>query len=409
MSDTLTADLETGAGASATPELESQSLGSLMDDALEMDAGDEVSTAPTEQTPGVGVDRGDGRDVRGKFATKAEQDAANAAAAAVATKPGDAPAAPKPGEQPSPAVSNAFRYRAMGSTHELEGSTIDAEGNTVIPAAHFDQLREAFASMHQLRTEYGPAVERYKTEAVQLRAALKEANEGRGVRETQAESLVSGISQIAEIEDPGARLQAAWDFLQTIPQAKQKAETDYWRERAERAARPAPNVAAAQPEQGGNDGGRLTAMPSADTIRGFAKEYLETWKTNPKLRDVPAEAWGQVEKRLAETPFAFMRQATAEHAKTHANDGINEGDLVFDRDLLFAPIHEHIATSQQAAEHREAERKRIELATSNARRTQTSVNAPPVAGGTQIPAKPPKQPNKHQSLESLLDDALADE
>lgn len=404
MTAPLTADLETGAGPSASPTStessssplaspEPQSLDALMDAALEGEG-----PASPEPIPGVGVDRGDGRDVRGKFATPAEQAAAAAKAAATTpappapgTKP-PAPNTPAAGEQTPAVVASPFRYRALGQTHELEGSTVDADGNTVIPAAVAGRLREAFNALHLVQGEFAPTIEKYKTDNQQLAARVKELTEGRGASETKAEALVSALTAAFQEPDDEKALAMMWQLRSGFPKLLSDAERDHWKQEAERArtsaAPPAPAAGSGTPAPAA---AQPRSMPTADAARATTTEYVEQFKIHHAFRDLTPADWKQLDDRYKATPFAFLRLATADDAQKHA--GVQPGEVVFDTDALEADIRTHASTT---ATQRETARRTTELATANARRTMPSVAAPPTASGTQAPPKSPRRFNSKE-------------
>lgn len=395
MSDTLTADLETGAGTSAIPSssptpTESPSMDSLMDAALEMDTSDELSTAPVEQAPVKGVDRGDGRDAHGKFATKAEQDAADAAAKATTTAP---PAkadttvqdAPKPGG----ATKAPFRYRSMGATHDVPDAVVDADGNVSIPAARSGELREAFNALQLVRGEYAPTIERYKADISQLTAKLAEATESRGAEETKAQSLVTALTAAFSEPDDEKALGMLYQLRQSYPGLLANAERDHWKAQAERrTTAPAPTAPAATAPAS-------PTMPTLEAARATVSEHVEHLKISHEFRGLTEGDWKQLAERYDATPMAFLRLATAVDAKQYP--GLAEGTVVFDADALVADVQAHATTTTK---QRETAAGQVQLATANARRTTATVTAPPTSSGTQAPPKSPRRFTSKEEYEA---------
>jgi hypothetical protein len=109
------------------------------DDVVEGDL-EPLEDTDTPETPPIGVDRGDGRDATGKFATKAEQDAADAKAQAETTAPTAAPAAPVV-EQAAP-VFEPLVVRADKTLHPIDEAQVTrANGYHVITIKDEDAPR----------------------------------------------------------------------------------------------------------------------------------------------------------------------------------------------------------------------------------------------------------------------------
>lgn len=388
MSTAVIPDLATGGDSSTSGSLnasiDSLDLSSLSDDSG-VSLPDDISIPDTMVVGGKKRTEGEAppetaeakaaRDATGKFAKKD---------ATTETDP-DAPVVEA--AKPVP-----FRYRTMGETKELEGATEDADGNVIIPAAKRGEIRDALNAAQVVKAQYAPAIERYKADNAQLSAKVTELTETRGVNEAKAGALVEGLMQIAKIGDPSNRLQAAWDFLESLPRFQLEAEKTYWQEQAERATK-AP--AAASPKADPPSVAAPAAMPAPAEMVATTKEFIEQAKVHfPGLSEAD---WRQIETESAETPFAFYRLATAQDAQQY--EGVQAGQVVFDIDKLTARITKPGTTAKETAEQRETERRRIELAASNARSTQSSIAGPPTPGGGKAPSGKSTGPKSKKELD----------
>lgn len=262
-----------------------------------------------------------------------------------------------------------FRYRAMGNNHELEGATEDADGNVMIPAAKKGELREAYNALHQRQATFVPTLKKLESENAQL----KQQAESKGQRETQASQIIDMLGAVMTIADPSERLTKMWEFSERFPQLKLEAEAKFWKEQATRGTQATKPEAA--PQQQTSD------MPSPAALVAQTKDAIDEAKIHfPALTD---SDWQQIEQESSDTPFAFYRLATAEDAKQYQ---VQVGQVVFDTAKLKARIAKVTDAAKDTEAQRAAERKRVELAQANARKTQPSIAAPPSVTGGHAPA-----------------------
>lgn len=373
MTAPMSADLETGADESITPEISTdapeQSLSSLLDNALDTEPSIQAEEGETPEQTKARIDRGDGRDATGKFVGK--------------EKPPEAAAPPNPEatpETPAAPTKAPFRYRALGKTNDVPGSEIDDTGRITFAPAEHARLAQAFNALEVMSSPTGPSalIERHKQEAVQWKQRAEQAEQATTARDQQAGKLVEALTAAFSEPDEAKSLEMLWAMRQNFPLLLANAEREHWKAQAERAKQPAAPVApqAEAPQAAGR------SLPDVEEVKASAVELIEHWKISPEHRGISAEAWKHAEARAAAQPFAFLRPATADDAKS--NPGIREGEIVFDRDLLFAEADQYAKRESAARETAAAQAK---LAAKNAVRTQTSITAPPVAGGTQPPPK----------------------
>lgn len=395
MTAPMTADLETGAvDTTLTTDPQEHSLSSLIDTAIESD--DTPDTAP-EPVPDTKADRGDGRTVEGKFAPKPKDEAAP-------PDPAKPPAATQQTEQPPTAPTKAptkapFRYRALGKTNDVEGSEITDDGKIVFPQSSHSRLAQAFNALEVMNGQFGPLLEQRNARIAELEREVEASKGTVSATDAQASKLVEYFTGIANEPDDEKALNMMWQLRQNFPALLAKAEADHWRGQAERQNKPAQPAQPAAPVAPAGP-----SMPSAADVKAHAVETIEHWKITPEFRAFGPETWKHVEAKVNAQPFAFLRPATAEDAQRHT--GVREGALVFDTDLLYAEFQGHHERESAA---RETAAKQAELKAKNAVRTQTTITAPPTAGGTQPPPTRAKSPQQGQSLDELIDNALEDD
>jgi hypothetical protein len=363
------ADLETGSVESTTPEVsttESHSLSSLLDDALDSEQSIAAEGSETPEETKARIDRGDGRDATGKFVGKEP----------IPPKAGETPPVTTPEAATTAPPKAPFRYRALGKTNDVDGSEIDDTGRISFAPEQHSRLAQAFNALEVLNGQVGPVIEKHKQENARLAQELETARTERSAKDTQAGALVDALTAAFNEPDEAKSLEALWAMRQNFPLLLANAEREHWKTQAERAKTPAPapKVEAPPPQN--------TSASLFEEARVSALDELEEWKIHPNMRGVSSEIWKQVEDLVTQKPLSFTRPATADDAKQYA--GIQVGQMVFDRDLLLAEVD---SRRTQADAARETATKQTELARKNAVRTQTTIAAPPVAGGTQPPPK----------------------
>lgn len=404
MTAPMVADLETGAApstASSTPVSEpsstptpsstdassDRSFESLFDKALDSEPGlgiDAKLVASGEQSVTSGVDRGDGRDTRGQFAPKTP--AEQAAAAATQTRPGAPPPtaaanAQTPAAPTAPATDAApFRYRAMGTTHDFKGSTLDKDGNVTIKAEAIPLLRQAMNALHVSTAETFPTLERAQQENTRLTQRIAEMESASTLNDTKAGQLVDNLTKIMDEPDDTRAMNQLWQLRQAWPSLVAKSEAVYWQNQAQRG-----KTTPAEAPKGPAAGAPTSAdrgVPSRDDAIATTADYLEHAKLDQQFRDLGPQDWQQFKERSDRTPYAYLRPATAEEAQQYR--GVRQGEVVFDSDAFYADLAAHAAATRGA---RDTAKRQADIAADQARRTTPTIDAPPTASGTQVPPK----------------------
>lgn len=322
---------------------------------------------------GTREDRGDGRTADGRFAKQPGEDA--------------------PPESQTPAPPTPFRYRSMGKTHDLEGATIEANGDLRIPAAKVADVQEAFNALQLAQGEYLPVIERHRQNNATLRARIQELEQAQGPKEAQADALMASLRSAFEEPDDEKALGMLFGLRRDYPLMLERARAAHFQKQLQaRTQQPAhgPQDSAPTPQQ--------AAMPTPDAAKATALETVEHWKLHPEFRGMPAEAWKAVEHAIQTRPYSFIRPATAEDAQKHP--GVVVGIPVFDRDLLLTEVDLHRSAHAKQKETADAQAR---LAAANARRTQLSITAPPTPGGGRAPTAKSKTPTTKEELDRWFD------
>ena len=391
MSDTLTADLATGA---ETPSFlpsddapvtttEPQDLGSMLDKALE-----DAPPVDDPSAPDDNVDRGDGRNARGRWVGKGKDPKEETAA--IAPKPGEQP---PPVEPPKPAAT--FKYRAMGKTHESPYA-LDEKGNVIIPPDKHGELREAYNALHQRQAEFIPSVQRLQQENAALKQQVEQAKSGTSAVDAQAQKIVEFFTNVANEADDVKALEMMYNMRRDFPLLMANAKAAHLEARLQAGQQPAPKQEERSPYRD-----EAPSMPTPEAAAAATTEWLEQFKVDHEFRDLSAADWQQIERDAQGSPFAFLRVATPEEVQKRQ---AAQGQIVFDTDRLYASIQKHAKTQADA---RATAKATAELAAKNATRTQATISAPPSAGGTQPPPKG-AAPSQKKSFDEMLDEAFAE-
>lgn len=373
MPPTAGATLETGSAAS-TAELEKFVDDSLdlsdigpatLDDGVEeMDEEGHIpehqmlgSESKKDETVAAATDPKVERAKDGKFAGKKDETTDAAAA-------GDGTVIP-------------FQYRAMSKTHALEGATQNEAGDVTIPKAKEPELREAFNALHVLREGVLPKLERAEQENQSLRTQLEASGKDRSLAEHQAAELVKGFESMLTEPDEEKAVEAFFKTRDNYPRMKSDAEREYWKNKAEAKNAPAP----AKKDETTKDSTTSVALPTRSEAIAKNTGHLDDYKVQHENRDISADDWKQLETKMERTPMAFIRAAEAEDAKKY---GVTVGEPVYDTDMLHDFVTEFITSKRS---ERETAKQREDRAADAARRTQTTVTAPPVPGNSPKPTK----------------------
>jgi hypothetical protein len=160
------------------------------DDVVEGDL-EPLEDTDTPETPPIGVDRGDGRDATGKFATKAEQDAADAKAQAETTAPTAAPAAPVV-EQAAP-VFEPLVVRADKTLHPIDEAQV-----TRANGYHVITIKDEDAPRFMQRMSKGIVGEKIWRD---LQTGIKELEQERAAPQAKTDSQIEAEIILATIKD----------------------------------------------------------------------------------------------------------------------------------------------------------------------------------------------------------------
>lgn len=276
-------------------------------------ATDDTPADPETPAPQPGEDRGDGRDVNGRWVGKgADPDAAGA---------------PDPEVVPDAPTPIPFEYRAMGATRAWEGVTMDAEGNVTVPVAKLGELRAALNAKHLSEGEYVPLIERYKHENTELRTALQQ----KSLSETKAEQTLAAFAALMEEPEDTFWGKVA-ELRETFPQLQARAEVDYWKSLAAQQGR-APETATDPAESAPPSG-----LPSAAEAWAVTEDYIESTRLDPQYRDLSADDWKQFAESVKRTPMRYIVPATPDHAAKHP--GVRVGEPVYDTDAFTAEVQD---------------------------------------------------------------------
>jgi hypothetical protein len=277
--------------------------------------------------------------------------------------------------QPPATDTTPFQYRAMGANHALDGASVDKDGNLLVKAEQVGTIRQALNALHMAEQGTIPIIQERDQRIGELGGQVEDLR----VLGQTAEALISLIEKI--VKDPSDETavnefwklrQGGWDIHMA------RAENQYLASKLQRASngtngRGAPDRANGNGrEQPAADAG----MPDVETAQATTTEYLEQAKLDNRFRALTADDWKQLETRLQRTPYAFLRKATAEEARQF-------GPIVFDIPAFVQEVTDyHTSLTRQ----RDTATKRTKLAVDNARKTQKTIDAPPVPGGGRQPA-----------------------
>jgi hypothetical protein len=352
---------------------------------------DANAPAAAAATRKAGADRGDGRDDKGHFASKEEleraargEEASGKPAATAETPAADTPATDPAADAPVP-----FRYRAMGGTHELEGATVDpTSGNIVIPKTQEGTLREALNALKVRDVQMIPSFERLQRENEGFKAKVQQLESSVGERETTAGQMMDHLTALFNEPDENKAAQLFFKMRDDFPRLQLEAKAKYWQDVAKRGGQGPDGTPAAAPAKASTDTTRPTSAPetyraTADDGRSFTKNFIEDHKVNVEYRDLTPKDWQQYEESLGNTPYAFVRPATADDAKQH--DGVVVGQDVFDTDIATNHFQRFVTSLREA---RAAVASTKKVAMQNARTTQPTIDAPPTVTTDAPRAKP---------------------
>lgn len=297
-----------------------------------------------------------------------------------------APAAIPAVEGQEPVNPSAFKYRAMGQTHELADVTVTEDGSVLWPAAKVGDLRAALNARHLAEGEMQPLIERYKAE----NHALRQQTEQRSLSEAKYETMANQLSALLLEGDEATAIEKFFELRGAFPSMMSQAEVQYWKDQATRG--PTQPEAAESPYRE-----EAPALPTVEQALSVTLGTLEEFKLDHQFRDITPEDWQQLEASIQRTPYTFLRPATAEEAETY---GVVEGQIVQDLAAYTAHVTQ---LAEQRRQSRETARRSATLAAQTARRTTPQVTTPPTAGGAKAPPKGEKRISSKADMEDYWD------
>lgn len=292
----------------------------------------------------------------GRVISKEEAEKIKAQVAAPATDTQQPPAV-EPAKVEEPAAT-PFRYRAANQTHDLQHASIDAKGRMVVEAEGVSVIRQALNSHHLL-----PQFQARLAQAEKQIAVRGEAESRSGALAKELDAIFSlPLEQFIEKIVP---MHDGWEIR------KANARAQYF-ENLAKAGRE-------EPSQQQVD----SALPDEQSVLEYTQGYIEDLKFENEFRGLSDADWKQYGDLVAVNPYAFMRPATAAHAKQHP--GVRVGQPVFDTDAALAHLRAFAGRTSAAREAEAAAKKAREAASFNAAQRATSV-APPTRPAPKAPA-----------------------
>jgi hypothetical protein len=278
-----------------------------------------------------------------------------------------------------------FQYRVKGETKAAEGFLQNPDGSIVVSAEKAGELRYLLNAKEMLGQE-SEFVNTVKAENAALKQELQRSKAGENEETTRAKALVDAYARMLEEPDEAKAIEAFFRLRTEYPVLLAKAEANYWKSRGGAKA-PARSDAPETPQ----------GLPAREDAIEATTDHIEHLKLDFKFRDLSADDWKQFVDRSARTPFAYIRPATAADAKAH---DVTVGQPVFDTDALAQDIELHAASVRAA---RETATRQAKVAADNARKTQPSIDAPPVPGSSAPPAKGQRAFKNEQDIDTWFD------
>lgn len=278
-----------------------------------------------------------------------------------------------------------FQYRVKGETKAAEGFLQNPDGSIVVSAEKAGELRYLLNAKEMLGQE-SEFVNTVKAENAALKQELQRSKAGENEETTRAKALVDAYARMLEEPDEAKAIEAFFRLRTEYPVLLAKAEANYWKSRGGAKA-PARSDAPETPQ----------GLPAREDAIEATTDHIEHLKLDFKFRDLSADDWKQFVDRSARTPFAYIRPATAADAKAH---DVTVGQPVFDTDALAQDIELHAASVRAA---RETATRQAKVAADNARKTQPSIDAPPVPGSSAPPAKGQRSFKNEQDIDTWFD------
>jgi hypothetical protein len=347
-----------------------------------------ASDPTTPEGPQPGVDRGDGRDVNGKFVPKGEPDPTSEPAAPEAVAP-PSPATPVTPDAASPEPDEPFAIKFFGESYALEGAKVLKDGSTVIPATQRDTL-ERYMGLG-MRWERDSHL--LKQERLNLKFQLADAK-------AEADALAAlrdELGRIAAIEDPDnfavEWLRVGLDFQQRAPVLAERAELNRERQRLliEKELR------APDPEQ---------VREEIDTgIVATAKQHLELAKQDPRFTHLTPDDLARVEAAVQRNPARYGARAGQNLTPAEREAGIEPGSVYFRGDVLLEDLNTRAELRREVLAQLE-EGKRAQATTAANRVRMAAPAAPPPPPANPVPSAAPAKAEPVEDYETKRDNYL---
>lgn len=370
-------------------------------------SGVDVATNESPATPGAEptaepptqevLDRGDGRDPKGRFAPKGEKpveqvpeakapDAAiptqAAAEATPETPPGQAEV-----EQGSP---ESYSVRFGGQDYQIPGA-VRTESHVVIPREQEETVNRYIGMGLKYETER-EAIKREKAQTAVEREIFT-AETGPVMEE------VKNLFDICSLPDEQQFAEAitayVWKLRESIPILKERMELSKKRQELTIKER----MSAPDPEE--------VAQHLHQTSVTTAEAHLASWKQDPQTKPLTETDWQWVQGRVKADPAYFLQRAGRQVTSEEAQAGVSPGEVYFNQAKLSDLVNIRLEHRRDLARAVEAQKQAVSLAKENAvRQAAGSVPPPPASGGADAaPAKAEESGNKkYGSLDELKKD-----
>lgn len=348
---------------------------SATDDAtVESPAVPGAESGTTEQPkPVVAEDRGDGRDPKGRFASKGEkqQDTQDPAAKAPdALSPTQAPQAEATPETPPGDVSqqgdaSPYSVRFNGRDFGIDGA-VRTDTHLVIPVAQEETVSRYIGMGLKYETER-ETIKREKAQTAVEREMFT-AETGPVMEE------VKRLFDICALQDENQFAEAftayAWELRHSLPMLKERMELSKKRQELEIRER----MSAPDPEQ--------VAAQMTSTAVETAKGHLTQWKQDPQTKSLTDTDWTWIQARVDKDPRYFLQRAGQRLTPQEHEAGVSPGEVYFNHDKLVDLVNLRLEHRKDLVSAVEAQKRAVALAKENAaRQAAGSVPPPPASGG----------------------------
>lgn len=332
---------------------------------------------PETAAPEKAVDRGDGRDEKGRFASKgaAETQETPSAKAEAEGEPPTQEAEKAPGTPPGTVpqldtpqeVMEPYGVRYGGKDYVVPGA-VRTSTHLVIPVDQEANITKYLGM--GLKLEHEREAMRQEKAQVQSERELFQAEVGPVMEE------VKRLFDLARIQDDeqfvtalvqyGAKLRQDLPLLEErMKFSKERAQWDIQR----RQNQPDPEVFQQQLVQGAQQ---------------TAQQHIASMKAMPVAKEMTDEDWTWVQQRFQQDPMSFMGRAGERLTPEEEAAGVRPGEFYFLEDRFRDLAQLRLETRRELVRTAEAHRKAIEQATKTAKD-----NATRLAGET---APPPPAP-----------------